>query len=99
MIIDKSIVLLQNCMDLQKDTEGPRSETCPTSRDAYQATSVKVEDVSDTEQEEDPVPLRYSGIKMEHMVSCMSVCHCKAHFTNIQNSLLTFSSPSLSVFI
>jgi hypothetical protein len=74
MIIYKGIVLLQNCMNLQRDMEGSYSETCPTSRDAYQATSVKVEDVSDTEQEEAPLPLKYSGIKMEHVVSCMSVC-------------------------
>jgi hypothetical protein len=82
-------------MDLQKDMHCSPSETCPTSHDAYQATSMKVEDVSDTEQEEAPLPLRYSGIKMEHVVSCMSVCHYKADFTNIQNSLLSFSSLAL----
>jgi hypothetical protein len=76
MMINKGIVLLQNCMDLQKDMQGSCSETCPVSHDANQITSIKVENVSDTEEEEDPVPLKYSGIKSEHEVSCMSVCHC-----------------------
>jgi hypothetical protein len=62
-------------MDLQEDMQGSYSETCPTSRDANQNISIKVEDVSGTE-EENPMPLRYSGIRMECAVSCMSVCHC-----------------------
>jgi hypothetical protein len=74
MMIDKGVVLLQNCMDLQ-DTQGSCTEACPASSDANQITSITVEDVSDTE-EEDSVPLKYSGIKTEHAVSCMSVCNC-----------------------
>jgi hypothetical protein len=61
-------------MDLQ-DMQGSCSEACPASSDANQITSIKVEDVSDTE-EEDSVPLKYSGMKTEHAVSCMSVCNC-----------------------
>jgi hypothetical protein len=76
MMIDKGIVLLQNCMDFQKDMQDSCSEMCPTSRDANQIINVKVEDVSHTEEEEVPVPLKYSGIKTELVVSCMSVCHC-----------------------
>jgi hypothetical protein len=56
--------------------QGSYIETCPVSCDANQITSIKVEDVSDTEAEEDPMALKYSGIKTEHVVSCMSVCHC-----------------------
>jgi hypothetical protein len=56
-------------MDLQKDMQGSCSET-------NEIINIKVEDVSDTEEEEDLVPLRVSGIKSEHEVSCMSVCHC-----------------------
>jgi hypothetical protein len=43
------------------------------SRDANQIMSIKVEDVSDTEKEENHMQLRFSGIKAEHEVSCMSV--------------------------
>jgi hypothetical protein len=76
MIIDDGTVLLQNCMDFQKDMQGSCSESCPTSCDANQIVSIKVEDVSDIEEEEDPLALRYSGIKTEPEVSCMTVCHC-----------------------
>jgi hypothetical protein len=72
-MIDKAIVLLQNCMVFQKDMQGSCSETCPTSCDANQSTSIKVEDVSIAEEEEDSVALRYSGIKTEHTVSCKSL--------------------------
>jgi ferredoxin len=58
-------------MDLQ-GVQGSCSEICPASYDANQMTNIKVE-VSGTEEEEDPVPLKYSGIKPEHVVSCMSV--------------------------
>jgi hypothetical protein len=61
-------------MDLQKDMQDSRSETCPTSRDANQIIIIKVEDVSD--REDDPMPLGHSRIKTEHAVSCMSLCHC-----------------------
>jgi hypothetical protein len=63
-------------MDLQKDTQGSCSETCPASHDANQIISIKAKDVSDMEKEEDPVPFNVSGIKSEHAVSCMSVSHC-----------------------
>jgi hypothetical protein len=73
-MIDTGAVLLQNCMDFQKDMQGSCSEICPTSRDANQIISIKVEDVLVTEEGEDPVPLKYSGIKMEHAVSlCLTV--------------------------
>jgi hypothetical protein len=41
--------------------------------DANQIISIKVEDVSDTEEKENPVPLRYSRIKTERAVS---LCLC-----------------------
>jgi hypothetical protein len=75
-MIDKGVVLLQNYMDLRKDIHGSCSETSPLSHDANQIISVKIEDVSDIEEEKDPVPFIYSRIKTEHVVSCMSVCHC-----------------------
>jgi hypothetical protein len=44
-----------------------------TCHDTNQNMSIKVEDVSDTEREEDHVHLRFSEIKTEHVVSCMSM--------------------------
>jgi 3-hydroxymyristoyl/3-hydroxydecanoyl-(acyl carrier protein) dehydratase len=69
---NKEIVLLHNCMDLQDKRESS-SETHPTSHDANEIMSIKVEGVSDTEKEEDDVELRCSGIKTEREVSHMSV--------------------------
>jgi hypothetical protein len=64
---DMSTVILQNYMDLEK-------EICPKSpHDANRAVSIKVENVSDIVDEEDPVPLGFSGIKAEHEVSCIKV--------------------------
>jgi hypothetical protein len=70
------MVVLQNCMDLQKPVPGPCSETYPASPcDANQAMNIKVEEVSGIEaEEEDPVPTTFVGIKAEHKVSCMSMC-------------------------
>jgi hypothetical protein len=69
---DEEIMLLRNCMVLQDKCESS-SETCPTSHDANEIISIKVEGVSYIEKEEDHVELRFSGIKTEHEVSCMSV--------------------------
>jgi hypothetical protein len=70
-----STVILQNHMDLEKDVPGSSSEVCPTyPHDANRVVSIKVENVSDMlDEEEDPVPLGFSGIKPEHEVSCIKV--------------------------
>jgi hypothetical protein len=68
------MVVLQNCMDLEKRVPAPCSQTYPTSsRDANLAMNIKVEAVSDIEvEEEHPMPMTFIGIKAEHEVSCMS---------------------------
>jgi hypothetical protein len=73
---DRGIVVLQNCIDLEKHVPGPCSETYPASScDANQAMNIKVEEISDIEaEEEDPLPMTFIGIKAEHEVSCLSVC-------------------------
>jgi hypothetical protein len=73
---DKGMLVLQDCMDLERCVPGPHSETYPTSsHDADQAMNIEVEDVSDIqrEEEEDPVPISYEAIKAEREVSCVSV--------------------------
>jgi hypothetical protein len=69
------MVVLQDCMDLEKCVPGPYSETYPTSSHvANQPMNIKVDEVSDIEVEEKhPVPTSFIGMKDEHEVSCMSV--------------------------
>jgi hypothetical protein len=50
---------------------GLYGETCPTSRDADQATGTKVEQVSDVEEERDPIQITFPGIKAQLEVSCV----------------------------
>jgi hypothetical protein len=72
---DKGMLVLQDCMDIEKCVPGPRSETYPTSsHDANQAMNIKVEEDSHIKEEEDPVPVSCEAIKAELEVSCVSVC-------------------------
>jgi hypothetical protein len=50
---------------------GPYGETYPASHDANQAMNIKVEAVSNAEEENDPVPITFPEIKAEPEVSCM----------------------------
>jgi hypothetical protein len=71
------MVVLQNCMDLEKDVPLSWSQTFPVSScDENQFMNIKVEEVSDVEEEEeDPLLTTFSQIKAdEHKVSCMSMC-------------------------
>jgi hypothetical protein len=61
---------LQNDAGEGKDLPGSCSETCPvSSQDANRLVSVKVEVVSDTEQEEVPIQATWQAVKAEHKVS------------------------------
>jgi hypothetical protein len=72
---DNSMVILQNRLDSQKDVPGSHSEGCASSSlDGDQAVTIKVEEVSDAEDGEDPEPMTFVEIKAEHEVSCMSLC-------------------------
>jgi hypothetical protein len=81
---DKGMVVLQDCVDLERCVPGSHSETCPgSSHDAEQAiSSVKFEEVSGVqgEEEEDPVPVSCEAIKAELEVSCRSVCPVVGRF-------------------
>jgi hypothetical protein len=91
-MIDRDMMVLQNQTDLEKKVQGPCSETYPTSCDANQDTSIKVEKVSVAEEGEGPVPISALKIKAEPEVRCMSLyVHCKA---DINKSHLSFLSPS-----
>lgn len=63
-------MVLQNFVDVLKVVPSSCSETAATfSDDGGGVTSVKVEEVTDMHEEEDPVPISCSVIKGEHEVS------------------------------
>jgi hypothetical protein len=66
-VIDKGMVVLQNCMDFMKVEPGSDSETC---HDGNQVIDMKAEDVTDM-QEDDPVLMTSPVIKAEQ-----EVCLC-----------------------
>jgi hypothetical protein len=65
-------VVLQDDTDVRKGSPGLHSETCTVSpQDADHITSIKVEEVSDVEDEIVPVPVAWR-MNTELEVSCMS---------------------------
>jgi hypothetical protein len=73
-MIDKDIMVLQICTNLEKDVQSPCGEMYPTSDESFQAKNIKAEEVSDAEEEEDIVSTTFPKIKAEAEVSFMSVC-------------------------
>jgi hypothetical protein len=61
-------------LNSQDDVAGSHGEAyaSPCS-DVHQAISIKVEEFSDVEDGEEPMPMTFIGIKAEHEVSCMSM--------------------------
>jgi hypothetical protein len=58
-------------MDSRQDAPDSCIETCPrSSHDADHSISIKLEEVSDVEVEEDPLKISFPGIEAEHVVSC-----------------------------
>jgi hypothetical protein len=77
-MIDKDVVL-QNRTNSAMELQDPCGEPNPTSCDASPVINIKVEDVSDAEEEEAcPVPITFPEIKAEPEVRCMSLyVHCE----------------------
>ncbi|XP_023707101.1 zinc finger protein 28 isoform X3 [Cryptotermes secundus] len=87
---DKGMVVLPNCLDSQEDVPGSHSEACSSlSLSGVQAVNIKVEEFSDMEGGEDPVPMTVVGLKAEHEGcahpqkdipgSCSDTCPTTAH--------------------
>jgi hypothetical protein len=75
---DKDMMVLQKLTNSEMEVQDPCDEANPTSRDASQAINIKVEEVSDAEEEAGPVPITFSKIKAEPEVRYMSLyVHCK----------------------
>jgi hypothetical protein len=65
------LVVLQNPTDLE-NVQGLGTDLYPASfHDACQAISIKAEELSDAEEEEDPPAITLPGIKAEAEVSCV----------------------------
>jgi hypothetical protein len=70
IVTGTDMLVLQDCMDSQQDAPDSCIETCPpSSLDADHSISIKVEEVSDVEVEEDPLKISFAGIEAEHAVS------------------------------
>jgi hypothetical protein len=83
-------MVLQNYTNSENILVGPYGETYPACYDGNQAMNIKAEKVSDTEQEEDPVPKTFLEIKAEPEVSYMSLyVHCLADIINMQKFQLS----------
>jgi hypothetical protein len=68
-------------MDLQEDVRGSFIETCPaSSHDASQAINIKLEGVSDIQEEGVPMPIAFQEVKDEWKVSHVSVCSFLGRF-------------------
>jgi hypothetical protein len=64
-------LFLQNSTNSENILMGPYGDTYPASHYENDAVNVKAEDVSDAEEEEDPLLLTFPDIKAEPEVSCM----------------------------
>jgi hypothetical protein len=72
---DMGTMILQNCMGLGKNVAGSCREACPTyPHVANHVASIKVPNSSNiAEEEDDPMPLGFAAVKVEHEVSCIKV--------------------------
>jgi hypothetical protein len=95
------MMILQISRDILKVEPGLYRETCvSSSHDGYEATDVKVEQISYIEEDENPVPIMFPAVKAEREVSLCWCVHCWAHFTDIQNCFFVLIiSTCLALYI
>jgi hypothetical protein len=80
-MIGKDMMVLQNHTNSEMEVQDPCDETKPTSHEASQAINIKVEEVSEAEEEASPVPIPFLEIKAEPEVRCMFLyVHCKTEY-------------------
>jgi hypothetical protein len=72
-MIAKNVIFLQNCKNTVMELRDPCDEPNPTSSDASQAINIKIEEISNAEEEVGPVPISFPKIKAEPEVRCMSL--------------------------
>jgi hypothetical protein len=64
----KDVVVLQNCADVLDAESGSRNWTCPASHDENQDIDVKVEVVTNIQEEEDPLLITIPVTRAENEV-------------------------------
>jgi hypothetical protein len=64
-VINKNMMVFQNYAGIEKDVPVPCGVTCPTSYDADLAMNIKAKEVSDEEEEGDPLAVTSPRIKDE----------------------------------
>jgi hypothetical protein len=71
------MMVLQSYKTSENILVGPHGEIYPACYDANQAMNIKAEEISDAEEEVDPLPITIMEIKAEREVSYMSLyVHC-----------------------
>jgi hypothetical protein len=84
-MINKDTMILQDTMGLSQAGPDSCSETSLTSsHDGNQLVSIKVEEGTDIQEEEDPLLITFPVTKAELWVSCKCGCNL-ALFAGIQN--------------
>jgi hypothetical protein len=74
---DKGCDSLQNSTNSEKVLVGPYGEIYPANHDTNHAVNIKAEEVSDADEEADPVQIAVQEVKAEPEVSCMFLyVHC-----------------------
>jgi hypothetical protein len=92
---EKDTVVLQSYTHSENMLVGPCCETYPTCHDGNQTMNMKAEQVSDADEEVDPVPINNQEIKAEPEVSFMSRYICVGQMHRYAET--QFSSRFLSV--
>jgi hypothetical protein len=89
--------LLQDYANSKNVLMGLSGETYSTSHDANRAMNINTEEVSDAEEQEDPLALTFPEIKAEPEVSCMctvrqltQICRNAACFSDLHLRLCTW---------
>jgi hypothetical protein len=72
-MIAKNVIVLQKCTNSAMELRDTCGEPNSTSRVASQIINIKVEEVSDAEEEVGHVPISFPKIKTEPEVRCMSL--------------------------
>jgi hypothetical protein len=95
VIIEQGIVILQNCMVLLKVEPDSYSETCFTS--SHSGT----QEVTDVQEEEDPLLIPVPVTEVEHEVNCVWVClevYVVRHVSQILRISCSLTPLHLSVY-
>jgi hypothetical protein len=90
---DKDMMAFQGCTNSENVLMGPYDETYAACQDGDQAVNTKAEEISDTEEEVDPVLTTFQEIKVESEVSFLSLCVSVRQMSQICRNSIVFEIP------